>query len=804
MKTWNNALIVINKLVEGQPQRIHDGGILLALSSWHLYPDMSVFEIEPHKVLQNDALVAQGGMISLGLQNNREGADDGVWWSLPLAHMRYYGEPIVSTRNTGVGTAKITFQQFLFVALGSVLSTWDVSEHNFEPALTVMTHLGDDFDILTNGKTQWKVRRQAKWLQALSSASQTFNSLPVGDREEHRRLITFGMRRCSNLLGESQKGLCPVFGLSNISLMLEHMVNMEDKINLLRQWAIHCSPKLDSAVIRFRSGGLYSNFHYTNLFPIQQSRPKRKRHAKGPQHSEIYHTWVDPEKVGQEGTILDPHILETPLETADGTFSRRIPGGDIEVPFRHTLLRNESEWCEDKSGNHITKTHELFFGDPSIIAIFRPKNEKKSPKYIRNYMEVSHILIMAGIGTISYSTLASALLDVILQNKKLDEYFDCLDNLQHANTLYTHLPQAQVNLQVASRALNKWYWATSFEERNDKSDGLDLASCLSCIASFETGYLDLDPGKLQEAFAVSHENSIYVASPMLADPCENILPYPVRRIIGNIGEPGFAVLTAPQNIKIRPLGFDKWNFIAHRPFNGHLEDNFTATSLHLVMTGYKQGLNTGNHGSKDHEATFIEAIISVYDRGDWVADLDVMKAYRQWNDSIIRTDARCGHSEAERQNASIFPSLTCIDTWVELLDPPSGYSLVQARGNRLARLAAATIATEKGYQFRIIPAIACWSCIFEIHRSNRRSASPPSQGSDIDPSVPGGPPSPGTYNNDQDILSSELSHDGDDSHQGDSSDSSSLDLSDEEMPVRSLSPSRPLSLHISPNLTLIC
>ncbi|KAL8718339.1 MAG: hypothetical protein Q9225_004518 [Loekoesia sp. 1 TL-2023] len=312
-------------------------------------------------------------------------------------------------------------------------------------------------------------------------------------------------------------------------------------------------------------------------------------------------------------------------------------------------------------------------------------------------------------------------------------------------------------------------------------ESLSLAYCLSCIASFETGYLDLDPGKLQEVFAVSHENSIYVASPLLADPSEPLPLYPVRRIIGNIGKPGLAVLVAPQVPKMRALGYDAWNFITHRPFDGQLEDNFAATSLHLSMTGYQLPLNTGTHGSRDHEAVFVESVISVYDRGDWVADLDVLKAYKSWDKSNQDKNGSCMHPEVEQQDASIFPSLVCIDTWVELLDRPSGYSLVRARGNQSARLAAATIATQKDYQFQIVRPDCCWRCKFESHRKDRESVPPEVPRSKDDPAMPGRFPFPFEQVGNSNVVGSDLSDESDHS-------SSSLD-SDETIPSVNMSPS---------------
>ncbi|KAL8718340.1 MAG: hypothetical protein Q9225_004519 [Loekoesia sp. 1 TL-2023] len=444
MKTWTNALSAINKIVEGQPQRIQDGGILLALSSWHLYPDMSVFDKESHIIMQNDALIPQGGMISLGLQNNRGSPDDGVWWSLPLAHMRYYGEPIVSTRNSGVGNAQVTFDQFLFVALGSVLSTWDVPAHNIEPAMTVIMHLGNVYGNFDNRRSKTKVYRRAKWLRPLSRISHAFTSLPTEDREELRRLIFFGMRRCPKLFGEAGSYLSPVFGLTNIQLILGSMLTMEDKINLLRHWAAYCNANLEGALIRYRSNGPLSVFHLTTLYPTKQPDSKRKRHSKKPQQSEVYQTWSEQETANGQwigDQVLDSGILEVSAEPTSESFSRQIPA--YETKLRSSVRDQAHPWDqlnERPSGARPSDpNYELFFGNPADIAIFRPKSRKGEFKRVCNHLDVVHLLRLAESGIISYERLVVVLLEVVTSRKQFADYFDCLDVLARADELYAHL-----------------------------------------------------------------------------------------------------------------------------------------------------------------------------------------------------------------------------------------------------------------------------------------------------------------------------------------------------------------------------
>jgi len=42
LKAWTSAMTAMDRLIQGIPQRVQDGAILLAISSWHLYPDMEV------------------------------------------------------------------------------------------------------------------------------------------------------------------------------------------------------------------------------------------------------------------------------------------------------------------------------------------------------------------------------------------------------------------------------------------------------------------------------------------------------------------------------------------------------------------------------------------------------------------------------------------------------------------------------------------------------------------------------------------------------------------------------------------
>ena len=96
-------------LVQGMPQQVRDGAVL-AISSWHLYPDMEVLVNETKAIDQNDELM-NGGLITIsahGVGSNREG----VFWSLPLSRLRYYSPPVIAERHVSSETSRITMAEF--------------------------------------------------------------------------------------------------------------------------------------------------------------------------------------------------------------------------------------------------------------------------------------------------------------------------------------------------------------------------------------------------------------------------------------------------------------------------------------------------------------------------------------------------------------------------------------------------------------------------------------------------------------------------------------------------------------------
>ena len=200
----------------------------------------------------------------------------------------------------------------------------------------------------------------------------------------------------------------------------------------------------------------------------------------------------------------------------------------------------------------------------------------------------------------------------------------------------------------------------------------------------------LNPKDLDDTLAVCSEDSIYVTSVLLSDPAETVAPNSIRRLVGNIGRSGVCMLVAPMNPKIRRQKYD-YSIVTHAPFDLKREDNFRDTTLHLSFTDWTLPIETGDSRTIDQEVYLVEAVVSVRDRGEWVADLDIL-GIDFTELTRLGTDTECPGIHEEEGDCDY----TSLDSWDELLEPPVSVGIFRAHGNWVARLAAVSILSQKG------------------------------------------------------------------------------------------------------------
>jgi hypothetical protein len=314
------------------------------------------------------------------------------------------------------------------------------------------------------------------------------------------------------------------------------------------------------------------------------------------------------------------------------------------------------------------------------------------------------------------------------------DHLRALSALDAATDVYESLEGSTISLKVVSKPLRDIRWAADLIRENPNAEihtqefiklpsihllgafgfltvrELSRAQKFACIAWFESGSSDLQPAELQGVVALASANSIFVASELLGDPSDLEKNHnQVRRVIGNIGRPEMSLLVIPKRTpRIRPLR-NNFHIVPDENYDFRRKDNFQGTSLHLSFTNWKRVLDSGDRGAIDEEACLVEAVVSVHDRGQWVADIDISSI----TDMVCEDynyDCVCGNmGEAE--------SLISLDHWEEILDSPQSgaVGIVRAKDNWVARLAAAAILSQqgKGEAVIIVPKteVPCMKCL---------------------------------------------------------------------------------------------
>ena len=308
-------------------------------------------------------------------------------------------------------------------------------------------------------------------------------------------------------------------------------------------------------------------------------------------------------------------------------------------------------------------------------------------------------------------------------NPKADPYLQCAKGISTAATLYKSFATATVDVRVLQRSLHGSRWlrqATcnprNFEEMAAPGETpasllpykLDRASAFACIAMFDSGLYDSDPDELDNVMAMSSGDSIYASVALLCDPSEDPRSHNIARIRGNIGRPGIAYLVPPRAPLITKVAISEWPNISRENFDGQIKDSFLGTSLHLSFTGAQSRVNLEFSGARDDDVYMLETLISVFDNGRWIADLDPLKTYSSSQLCVIPP---CNNKHLNYNTANLCQRMTSIENWLELIDAPEmRYAIVQAQGNWEARLAAASISVALGFRTLILPRQVCWAC----------------------------------------------------------------------------------------------
>lgn len=280
IRAWEDAVISMDSLVRGVPQKVRNGAVLLAMNSWHLYPDLCVLSRGPDVLFQHDELIMDSGILSIDLERASDTSEPrSVSWSLPLSYMRYYGDPVIVQSQISVDSARITMDQFSYVLLGCAISTWagsnDFNDEVVGPLSLLMDAMPQTEIFVTEEPAEADIQQVKKvlgkdsWVGQLFAAVEHWKSAPKSERAILEKLVNHG-RRHGQFLCDLSNHPGSFFGLSHFPSLFSLLIGTEARIACLRHFAQDRGLSNESFVISYVEEP-YRNPAFATIAPVGKS-----------------------------------------------------------------------------------------------------------------------------------------------------------------------------------------------------------------------------------------------------------------------------------------------------------------------------------------------------------------------------------------------------------------------------------------------------------------------------------------------------------------------------------------------------
>jgi hypothetical protein len=384
----------------------------------------------------------------------------------------------------------------------------------------------------------------------------------------------------------------------------------------------------------------------------------------------------------------------------------------------------QSETSDKQDDISSKLKYKLFMGNEKAGAIFvkadvldKHEEDWKAPRWarlprIKRSIDVSDIEDALKDDELDLTPW----LTTLNKDFKMSRYFQSLEALSFASQLYSQLNEATISPEIVETPIVDRSWAKMVTYGSTMSRDQAFA----CIANFETGGIDLSPSRFANVMAMSTPDSIYVSARLLSDPANIQSQHAIRRLSGNVGKPGLILLVPPADpMTVKPKA-GNWRFIDREEYTGQREDYFGGTSLHLSFTDWTISIDIGEsgRGRRDVEAHLVESLVSVFDRGRWIADLDVLSALNKGSNQVDHQyyyKPGCKHKDGREVDPTTLENgIVTTKTWDEFLEPPSCPSVVMAYENWEAKLALAALGVARGDRVFVNSDKVCDICLEEL------------------------------------------------------------------------------------------
>ncbi|KAK7409382.1 hypothetical protein QQX98_008444 [Neonectria punicea] len=778
---WIRAMMVLEDLLQNVPQQVPDRAVLMAISAWHLYPDLLVCQEKITKVTLNDPLFPPAAVLTLGLEPRGTHSDNLCQWSLALSHFRYYGDPIKVRSEEAY--QRVSFQDLWVVALGALLRQWQLPSSSIGPSIVWFKRLGEVLKTSSASSCP-----EVSWLLHLCEAASSVVDPTATESDPMMLLVQFGWWKATRFFGSGVTIRPHFFGLCQLNVIreLQGDHDLEIGFQYIRQIGsqLNLRPQ-DAIAVYLHKGEDGTHVEWATLSPVSSreiamgtsasTKETSKSNARWMYfqtldnhlrpHSILEHRAQHIQSVGEKYTIVSPQKVaqaifikghgvdkmtctwkEPPPLFAELASPTSFQSLDLGTPIlgatsfrlyiRESLLRGKSTTALASHG--LGPGLRWLNGDPDADAVIRYFKflEPMQPTYDSEESQAKRQKV-THVSSGSTSNTHSGLIDP--QGEKLvygigrfiasADFLVSLRALELATIIYLQLPNSSVSLKVIDKELSKAHWLPGRLKAINSAniDGFQQALCkpieqdsltlsrqnvFAAIAMFESGFLNLDPENLNEVVALCSEDSIFVSGILLSDPETECRGINIRHLVGNIGQAGMILMVAPMNPRIRPLKYDP-RMIRQHSYDGKCTDKFKGTSLHLSFTNWKISLDWNNTGEIDQHVFLLESVISVQDKGEWVADIDVLELEKS-EMQVIKFPCDC-------QREALPPSsqdVLSLESWEEILDPPPSVGVIRANRNWAARLAAITVLEQQG-QGHAVAVLGndpiCWSCLESLY-----------------------------------------------------------------------------------------
>ncbi|KAJ2989364.1 hypothetical protein NUW58_g3504 [Xylaria curta] len=310
IRTWTSALTAMEGLVSGKSLVVEDGSVLLGLPAWHLYPDMIIDgSLERGKtVSMKDPLIAPGGVLILGISESGSKEGRGVYWSLSLAHHRFYGEAIRKTRRLDVDGSRLSLNELFLACMGGLLRSWSVPSAGsctrgaFQLLLSIADTFPSDRGENSEGNNQGPNSQSGEynWRHNWRDVMRDIHDSYISDEKQASLAISLGRRRPRFLPSGLTMQKKPLFQLTQLSTLLFLLSDQNHKIELLRRLCSRMQglDKDNSVIFCVDTTATLSHRIFASAFKTEVSHDgdsdETETHPKrGPRHRR----WVDAPKL---------------------------------------------------------------------------------------------------------------------------------------------------------------------------------------------------------------------------------------------------------------------------------------------------------------------------------------------------------------------------------------------------------------------------------------------------------------------------------------------------------------------------